>query len=122
MTETLTEGNHACLDMKSGLRVSCSGGEWWRAILVRAVLVRWENWAGVICGMVGRAGGVGCERFRGSRMRSLVQGRCGAGGKNREIGKKLQMSFGNRVGRRMVSQGWWIWCERTKKRSGKRMS
>ena len=43
MPETLTEGNHAGLDMKSGLRVSGSGGEWWRAILVRAVLVRWEN-------------------------------------------------------------------------------
>ena len=114
MTETLTEGSHAGLDMKSGLRVSCSGSEWWRAILVRAVLVRWGNWAGVICWMVGRAGGVGCEQVRGSRMRSLVQGRCGAGGKNRELGKKLLMSFGNRVGRRMVSQGWWIWCERRK--------
>ena len=47
-------------------------------------------------------------------MRSLVQGRFDAGGKNRGIGKKLLMSFGNRVGRRMVSQGWLIWCERTK--------
>jgi hypothetical protein len=55
-------------------------------------------------------------------MRSLVHGRFRAGGKNRGIGKKLLMFFGNRVGRRMVSQGWWIWCERTKKRSGKRMS
>ena len=70
----------------------------------------------------GQGRGVGCGRVRGSRMRSLVQGRFDAGGKNRGIGKKLLMSFGNRVGRRMVSQGWWIWCERTKKRSGKRMS
>ena len=93
MPETLTEFNHAGLDMKSGLRVSCSGGEWWRAILVRAVLVRWGNWAGVICGMVGRAGGVGCERVRGSRTRSLVQGRFDAGGKNRGIGKKVADVF-----------------------------
>jgi hypothetical protein len=55
-------------------------------------------------------------------MRSLVQGRFDTGGKNRGIGKKLLMSFGNRVGRRVVSQGWRIWCERTKKQSGKRMS
>ena len=47
--------------------------------------------------------------------RGVVQGRFDAGGKNREIGKKLLMSFGNRVGRRVVSQGWRIWCERTKK-------
>ena len=79
--------------MKSGLRVSCPGGEWWRAILVRAVLVRWENWAGVICGMVGRAGGVGCERVRVSRTRSLVQGRFDTGGKNRGIGKKVADVF-----------------------------
>ena len=93
MPETLTEGSHSGLDMKSGLRVSCSGGEWWRAILVRAVLVRWENWAGVISGMVGRAGGVGCERVRVSRTRSLVQGRFDTGGKNRGIGKKVADVF-----------------------------
>ena len=93
MPETLTEGSHAGLDMKSGLRVSCSGGEWWRAILVRAVLVRWENWAGVISGMVGRAGGVGCERVLESRTRSLVQGRFDTGCKNRGIGKKVADVF-----------------------------
>jgi hypothetical protein len=47
-----------------------------------------------------------CDRVRGARMRSLVHGRFRAGGKNRGIGKKLLMFFGNRVGRRMVSQGW----------------
>lgn len=41
----------------------------------------------------GQGRGVGCERVRGSRMRSLVQGRFDAGGKNRGIGKKVADVF-----------------------------